>query len=226
MRGLAVILFARSGVMRSAFNAVGWDAIEVDTAPPQKLGLHWQGDALEFMDTRMWRAADIAILHPVCTYLSGSGLHWNKRSYGREMCTQWSLNHVRKLFARVDRDRKPAVFENPVGVIGTQIEPCTQTVQPYQFGDDASKRTCFWMKNGLPGLVIPPKSEWIPGRKVEHNGKIVERWANQTDSGQNRLGPSEERAGMRSETYPGIATAIARQMTACIENQLPLLEAA
>ncbi|MEW9855884.1 hypothetical protein [Novosphingobium sp. M1R2S20] len=226
MRGLAVILFARSGVMRSAFNAVGWDAIEVDTAPPQRLGMHWQGSAFDFMETRMWRAADLAVLHPVCTYLSGSGLHWNKRSHGREACTLWSLDQVRRLFERVERDRKPAVFENPVGIIGTKIEPCTQTVQPYQFGDDASKRTCLWMKNGLPPLTIPARSEWVPGRLVEQSGKTVERWANQTDSGQNRLGPSEERAGMRSETYPGIAAAIARQMTAHLEQQLPLLEAA
>jgi hypothetical protein len=54
----------------------------------------------------------------------------------------------------------------------------------------------------------------------------VKRWANQTDSGQNRLGPSEERAGMRAETYPGIARALAEQVTAAIEAELPLLEAA
>ncbi len=43
------------------------------------------------------------------------------------------------------------------------------------------------------------------------NGKTVERWANQTDSGQNRLGPSEDRWKVRSKTYPGIAAAMAAQ---------------
>lgn len=156
MSGLAVILYARSGVMRSAFNAVGWDAIEVDVEPGYGDGLHWQGDAFDFMDTSLWRKADIAILHPVCTYVSGSGYHWNNRVPGRGACTLWSLNVIQRLIDQIERDRKPAIMENPVGLIGTNIRPATQTVQPYQFGDDASKRTCLWMFGGLPSLVTPP----------------------------------------------------------------------
>jgi len=37
------------------------------------------------------------------------------------------------------------------------------------------------------------------------------RWANQTDSGQDRLGPSAERSAKRAETYPGVASAMAHQ---------------
>jgi hypothetical protein len=37
------------------------------------------------------------------------------------------------------------------------------------------------------------------------------RWANQTDSGQNRLGPSDDRWKERSKTYQGIADAMASQ---------------
>lgn len=37
------------------------------------------------------------------------------------------------------------------------------------------------------------------------------RWGNQTDSGQNKLGPSPQRKGDRSRTYPGIAAAFAQQ---------------
>ena len=39
----------------------------------------------------------------------------------------------------------------------------------------------------------------------------VERWSNQTDSGQNRLVPGENRWLERSETYPGIAWAMGDQ---------------
>ena len=39
-----------------------------------------------------------------------------------------------------------------------------------------------------------------------------ERWGNQTDSGQNKLSPGEGRADERSETYRGVATALASQM--------------
>jgi hypothetical protein len=221
MSGLAVILYARSGQMRRAFEAVGWDAIEVDIQSGQDEGLHWRGDVFAFMETRLWRLADLVVLHPVCTYLSGSGLHWNNRVPGRDACTLWSLDIVRRIDARLISERRRAVMENPVGLIGTRVRPATQTVQPYQFGDDASKRTCLWMY-GLPALEIPPRDEWHPGRWVidPRNGKRVQRWSNQTDSGQNRLGPSEERAGIRAESYPGICRAIAEQMTAAIDGEL------
>ena len=37
------------------------------------------------------------------------------------------------------------------------------------------------------------------------------RWGNQTDSGQNKLAPSADRWKKRSETYQGIADAMAVQ---------------
>lgn len=100
-------------------------------------------------------------------------------------------------------------LENPVGCIGTRIRKASQTIQPYDFGDDASKRTCLWL-HGLPPLVFAPAKR-IHGRMVEYKGRMVERWANQTDSGQNKLAPSEDRWAERSLTYPGIALAMADQ---------------
>jgi hypothetical protein len=94
-------------------------------------------------------------------------------------------------------------LENPIGCISTRIRKPEQVIQPYWFGDDASKSTCLWLKN-LPPLR---PTNFIEGRIV--NGK--RRWANQTDSGQNRLGPSEDRWKKRSETYLGIAQAMAEQ---------------
>ncbi len=82
-------------------------------------------------------------------------------------------------------------------------------VQPYQFGDDASKGTCLWLK-GLPRLVIDPAKRRA-GRMVMHEGKLVERWSNQTNSGQNALSPSDDRGHQRAITYTGIANAMAEQ---------------
>jgi hypothetical protein len=93
--------------------------------------------------------------------------------------------------------------ENPVGCISTRIRKPDQIIQPWQFGEDASKATCLWL-SGLPKLV--PTGHVAP-RMV--NGKP--RWANQTDSGQNKLGPSDDRWKLRSATYPGIANAMATQ---------------
>jgi hypothetical protein len=81
----------------------------------------------------------------------------------------------------------------------------SQTIQPYQFGDDASKRTCLWLK-GLPNLI---GTEYVEPREV--GGEKY--WSNQTDSGQNKLPPSKDRAKIRSKTYPGVAKSMAIQWT-------------
>jgi hypothetical protein len=94
-------------------------------------------------------------------------------------------------------------LENPISIISSRIRKPDQIVQPWQFGHDASKKTCLWLK-GLP-LLIPTNQ--VAPRLV--NGK--KRWGNQTDSGQNKLTPSEDRWKIRSETYAGIAQAMAEQ---------------
>jgi len=91
-------------------------------------------------------------------------------------------------------------IENPIGVLSSAWQKPSQIIHPYQFGDDASKATCLWLK-GLNPLV--PTNQVLP-RYVDG----VPRWANQTDSGQNRLSPSETRAADRARTYPGIAAAM------------------
>ena len=91
----------------------------------------------------------------------------------------------------------------PVGVISTAWRKPDQYIQPYQFGHNASKKTGLWLKN-LP-LLKPTK--FIEPRFID--GKA--RWDNQTDSGQNKLAPSENRWQLRSKTYSGIAEAMANQ---------------
>jgi len=143
---------------------------------------------------------DLMIAHPPCTYLSVSGMHWTARGLRDPQLTEDALAFVQLLMnAPIDR----ICIENPVSVISSRIRKPEQTIQPWQFGHDASKRTCLWLKS-LPTLaptsIIEPRI--VDGRK---------RWGNQTDSGQNRLGPSDDRWKIRSETYAGIANAMAEQ---------------
>jgi hypothetical protein len=91
-------------------------------------------------------------------------------------------------------------IENPVGCISTRIRKPEQIIHPWQFGHDASKATCLWLK-GLKNLA--PTNILPGGRKA--------RRANQTPSGQNKLGPSPTRWAERSKTYQGIADAMAEQ---------------
>jgi len=185
-----------SGAVRDAFARRGHNAASCDLVPSAKPGWHYQGDVMDIIHEG-W---DTMIAFPPCTYLSSSGLHWNKRRPERAKQTEDALSFVRLL---MDAPIPRIAIENPVGCISSRIRKPDQTIQPHQFGHDASKRTCLWLK-GLPKLR-PTKS--VKPRMVD--GKP--RWANQTDSGQNRLGPSEDRATIRSLTYPGIAAAMAQQ---------------
>lgn len=185
-----------SGTVRDAFRRAGHDAWSCDLLESTAPGYHYTGDALTAAYLHEW---DLMIAHPPCKFLSSSGLHWNGRGRGHEG-TEAALQFVRDLMAApIPR----ICIENPQGCIGTRIRPASQYIQPYQFGADASKKTGLWLKN-LPPLR---PTQFVEPRMVD--GKP--RWANQTDSGQNRLGPSETRWAERSLTYPGIAEAMAAQ---------------
>lgn len=186
-----------SGRVRDAFIVAGHDAMSCDLMPTDAPGPHYQGDVLDVLDDG-W---DLMIAHPPCTYLCGSGLHWNKRRLERAQMTEDALAFVRLLLgAPVPR----IALENPVGVISTRIRRPDQIIQPYQFGDDASKATCLWLKGLAP---LTPTKYAAP--RITAAGK--RRWGNQTDSGQNRLPPTADRWKLRSETYQGIADAMAHQ---------------
>lgn len=185
-----------SGVVRDAFIRKGHIAVSCDILPTDVEGPHYQGDVRDMLQ-KQW---DMMIAFPPCTYLCSSGLHWNKRTPGRAEKTEEALEFVKLLLdAPIDK----IALENPVGCISTRIRKPDQAVQPHHFGEDASKKTCLWLKN-LPPLI---HTKYIEPRVVD--GK--NRWGNQTDSGQNKLGPSEDRAKIRSTTYQGIAEAIADQ---------------
>jgi hypothetical protein len=82
-------------------------------------------------------------------------------------------------------------IENPVGIMSTVWRKPDQIIQPYMFGHPESKKTCLWLK-GLPRLT--------PTNVVD--GRVGKIW---------RMPPSEERAKLRSKTFPGIAQAMATQ---------------
>lgn len=185
-----------SGTVRDAFRAAGHDAMSCDLLPTDKPGPHYQGNVFDIIRDG-W---DMMIAHPPCTYLCSSGLHWNKRRPDRAAQTEAALAFVQAL---LDAPIPRIALENPIGCIGTRIRKADQTLQPWQFGHDASKATCLWLK-GLPPLA---PTQTIAPRIV--NGR--KRWGNQTDSGQNKLPPSADRWKIRSATYQGIADAMAAQ---------------
>lgn len=206
-----------SGVVRDAFRARGHEAVSVDLIPCERPGPAFQGDVLDFIEGP-W---DLMIAHPPCTHLAVSGARW---FVGRETLQEQAIQFFLRLAnAPIER----VCVENPVSIMSTRYRKPDQIIQPWQFGEDASKATCLWLKN-LPHLAptkhVDPHYACPCGTRFEYGlgkygcpncsgdmGEPKAVYQNQCPSGQNRLGPSPKRAMNRSRTYQGIADAMASQ---------------
>lgn len=191
-----------TGTVRDCFLAMGHDAMSCDILDTEVPGPHYKGDVRDIL-TDGW---DMMIAHPPCTYLCSSGLHWNNKVPGRAEKTDEALEFIKTLW---EAPINKVAIENPVGCINTRLSfmPRPQYVQPYEFGEDASKKTGLWKRN-LPDLV---PTEYVEPSIITRNGKEYKRWSNQTPGGQDKTGPSKTRGLDRSRTYFGIAYAIANQ---------------
>ena len=139
-----------SGTIRDCFIAMGHDAISCDLLPTEARGPHIQGDILDILYDSSW---DLIIAHPPCTYLAASGLHWNKKIEGRAEKTEEALDFITAIWeAPVEK----LCIENPVGCINTRLDfmPKPQYVQPYNYGEDASKKTGLWLRGNRGWLEL------------------------------------------------------------------------
>lgn len=180
-----------SGAVRDAFITAGHNAVSCDLLPTEKPGPHYEGDVFDIIGCG-W---DLMIAHPPCTHLAVSGARWfaEKREQQKE-----ALEFVRQLMgAPVPR----ICIENPVSVISSAIRPADQLIQPYEFGHEASKATCLWLKN-LP-LLKPTNIVGKGERHITKGGRSLPKWYN--------LPPSPDRWKERSRTFEGIAKAMAEQ---------------
>jgi len=181
-----------SGVVREAFRKLGHDAWSCDLLPTDdKSEYHLQCDVLTILDDG-W---DLAIFHPPCTHLASSGARWFKNKQKEQ---EEALEFVKKL---LDAPIEKIALENPIGVISSRIRKPDQVIQPWMFGDEATKTTCLWLKN-LPKLVptnIVSKGE----RHITKSGRSLPKWYN--------MPPSPDRGKKRSITFQGIANAFAAQ---------------
>lgn len=143
-----------SGRVRDAFLARGHEAMSCDMLPTDSPGPHYQGDIRDVLDGGF----DLAIFHPPCTYLSVSGMHWTTRGLRDPQLTEDALDFVKLL---MDAPIPKIAIENPISVISSRIRKPDQIVQPWWFGEDASKKTCLWLKGLQPlewdiNQVVPP----------------------------------------------------------------------
>jgi site-specific DNA-cytosine methylase len=162
------------------------DLLETESAGP-----HYQGDVCDILHDG-W---DLMIAHPPCTHLAVSGSRWfdGKRKEQAE-----SLEFVRLLMGA---PIPMIAIENPVSIISSHIRKPDQVIQPWQFGHEAAKTTCLWLKS-LPRLR-PTRIVGRGERHVTKSGKSLPKWYN--------LPPSKDRWKIRSATFSGIAQAMAEQ---------------
>jgi hypothetical protein len=171
-----------SGRVRDAFIKLGHEAMSCDLLDTDAPGPHYKGDMFDLDFSQF----DLVIAHPPCTAVcvSGNGTYANTqdRVDGAEF--------VRRVW-RIPVDR--LCIENPVGVLNTLLKelPRPQYIQPWMFGHGETKKTGLW-KRGLPDLT---PTDIVEGR--------IDRI--------HKMPPSKDRWKIRSETYQGIADAMAAQ---------------
>lgn len=177
-----------SGAVRDAFRSRGFDAMSCDLLPTDVPGPHHTGDMFD-LDLSTF---DLLIAFPPCTHLAVSGARWfpAKRADGRQGA---ALDFVRRI---LDAPVPRIAVENPVSIISTHIRKPTQTIQPWQHGHGETKRTCLWLK-GLPELS---PTNIVEGREARIH----------------KMPPSADRWKLRSQTFPGIAAAMADQWGATL----------
>ena len=210
-------------------NAYSCDIIESSGGHPE---WHFHQDVLEVIKQRggiletgkeyflpTGETWDLMIAHPPCTYLSVSGARWLYHPDDAHLPTEQRREHPNHIGRREKQkeaidffleftrtDIKSWAIENPVGIMNTIYRKPDQIVQPYWFGDSASKKTCLWLHN-LP--LLKPTNMVDPGERVIlSSGRSLPKWY--SDSFNTKIS-TEERRKFRSKTFLGFAEAIAEQ---------------
>ena len=162
---------------------------------------------------------DLMIAHPPCTYLSVSGARWYYHPEDGHLPIESRRAHPNfpnrvkdkaeavKFFTKLAKvDIKRIAIENPIGIMSKLWRKPDQIIQPYMFGDEATKTTCLWLKN-LPQL-IPTKMVGKGERVVLSSGRSLPKWY--SDSFHTSIS-TEQRRTLRSKTFQGFADAMATQ---------------
>jgi hypothetical protein len=206
-----LIACEESQAITKEFRKIGINAFSCDLLPCSGGYPEWhiQGDALVEAYSGKY---DLMIAHPPCTFLAVSGAAWLYNKDGSRNEKRWNdqadaLEFVKKLMLA---PIKHIAIENPVSVISTQIRKPDQIVHPWQFGDEAEKTTCLWLKN-LPHLKptkIVGKGEFFEW--TDKNG-VKKRQAQWFFDALSQAKTPEERRTLRSKTFKGMAEAIVNQ---------------
>ncbi len=183
---------------------LGHEAFSCDILPTSGDNKEWhiQGDAVKEAYSGKY---EMMIAFPPCTHLAVSGARWfpQKIADGRQK------EGVDLFMAFANAPIGKIAIENPVGIMSTKYRKPNQIIQPWHFGDLATKTTCLWTK-GLPNL----KPDITEEPELEYfnmpSGKRMQMWMYKIRCTTIKNG---KRAKLASKTFPGIAKAMAKQWT-------------
>jgi len=212
-----LIACEESQATTKAFRKLGHEAFSCDLLPcsgghPE---WHFQCDIFEVIN-QGW---DLMVAHPPCTFLTGSGVQWLSNPEDKDLPFEERRSHpkypnrrqdmldsVEFVKALYNAPIKNIAIENPVGLLSSRWRKPNQIVQPYMFGDEATKTTCLWLKN-LP-LLLPTNVVGRGERTFFASGKSHPQWY--ADALRNAK-TKAERQTLRSKTFEGMAMAFAEQ---------------
>ena len=227
-----LIACEESQTVCKAFRDLGYTAFSCDILPcsgghPE---WHFECDVFEIIENKGGQLQngemhfivgewDLMIAHPPCTYLSVSGARWYYHPEDSKLPVEERRPHPN--FPNRAKDREESIeffmklansdiekiaIENPIGIMSTIWRKPDQIIQPYMFGDEATKTTCLWLKN-LPSL-FPTEIVGKGERVVLSSGRSLPKWY--SDSFHTSI-PTELRRTLRSKTFQGFANAMATQ---------------
>jgi hypothetical protein len=204
-----------SGIVRRAFAARGHDAWSCDLLPSEdRSNKHIVGDVRSILDDG-WDLLMVA--HPPCTRLCNSGVRWlSAPPAGRTLAEMWAdLDEGASLFsdcwnAPIERIavENPVMHRHAKERIRNYAEPA-QSIQPYEFGHQETKRTCLWLKG------LPPLKPTTPDVRLPNDPDERRAW-----SRVHRMPPGPDRRKERSRFFSGIADAMATQWTEHVLGRL------
>jgi len=185
------------------YEAYSCDLLEQSGGHPE---WHIKGDAVAEAYSGKY---DMMICFTPCTHITVSG-QWAYTKGNKPLSLKKEGIDLFMSFANAPIDK--IAIENPVGIMSTEWRKPDQIVNPWMFGDHASKKTCLWLKN-IPKLKplinVKPEFEyhtWID--KKTGKQKRMEKWMYDI-----RCKPVDQRSTLASKTFPGIAKAMAEQFT-------------
>lgn len=199
---LILIACEESQTVTKEFRMLGHDAYSADIQDCREDGnpkWHIKGDVTSLLNDK-W---DLIIAHPPCTYMSKAGARWMYPTAGN-ICNErlYKALQAKEFFIKcMNGNSNYIAIENPVPLKVVDLPKHSQSVQPYEYGHEYSKKTLLWLKN-LP-LLIPTniKTEYKPYLPSNTGGK---------KRGQSFMFKNISQKES-SKTFPGIAKAMAEQ---------------